>query len=134
MAIPEGALVLRPGEGRHYENLGPMRATFLADGEETDDRYAVSLWWVDPQSPGPGAHKHEENEELFYVTEGTLTFLVGDEWVEAPQGTFLRVPCGVMHDFENRTDERAGLLNVFVPGGFEPMMPKIVEWFRAQES
>ena len=34
-----------------------------------------------------------------------------------------------MHDFENRTDARAGLFNVFIPGGFEPKMPMIVKWF-----
>ena len=33
------------------------------------------------------------------------------------------------HDFENRTDERVGLLNVFLPGGFEENMPAIVKWF-----
>ena len=47
-------------------------------------------------------------------------------------GTFLRIPAGVTHDFENRTAHRAGALNVFIPGGFESNMPAIVEWFRAQ--
>ena len=36
-----------------------------------------------------------------------------------------------MHDFENRGDRRAGVLNLSVPGAFEPAMPGIVEWFRA---
>jgi hypothetical protein len=40
------------------------------------------------------------------------------------------VPANMLHDFENRTDARAGLLNVFIPGGFEDGMPAIVEWFR----
>ncbi|HEY0777107.1 MAG TPA: hypothetical protein VGD56_03995 [Gemmatirosa sp.] len=31
-----------PG-GRHY-GCGPMQTVFLADGGETGDRYAVSLW------------------------------------------------------------------------------------------
>jgi len=38
--------------------------------------------------PGPGAHSHEANEELFYVIEGTMTFLVGDQQVDAAAGTF----------------------------------------------
>jgi mannose-6-phosphate isomerase-like protein (cupin superfamily) len=88
--------------------------------------------WVNPERPGPGAHSHENNEELFYVTEGTLTFLVGDQRVDAPAGTFLRVPAGVTHDFENRTDRRAGALNVSIPGGFESKMPTIVDWYRAR--
>ena len=108
-----------------------MQSVFLADGGETGDRYSVSAWWVAPNSPGPGAHSHDANEELFYVIEGTMTFLVGEGHVDVPAGTFLRIPAGVMHDFENNTTRQAGVLNVFIPGGFESNMPSIVEWYRA---
>jgi mannose-6-phosphate isomerase-like protein (cupin superfamily) len=108
-----------------------MQSVFLADGEETGSRYSVSIWWLDPNRPGPGAHAHEANDELFYVIDGTMTFLVGDRHVDAVAGTFLRIPAGVMHDFENRTAYPAGALNVFIPGGFELNMPGIVEWYRA---
>ena len=108
-----------------------MRAVFKADGEETGNRYCVSEWWLDPHKPGPGAHKHDANEEIFYVLEGTPSMLIGEQWIDAPKGSFLRIPAGVMHDFENRTDARIGLLNVFIPGGFEPMMPMIAKWFGA---
>lgn len=127
------AIVRLPGEGRHYP-CGPMQATFLADGGETGDRYSVSIWRVDPRQPGPGAHSHEANDELFFVFEGTMTFLVGDRHIDAPSGTFLRIPAGTMHDFENRTDAPAAALNVFIPGGFEASMPAIVEWYRSQAS
>ena len=43
---------------------------------------------------------------------------------------FLRIPAGVTHDFRNRTAERVGVLNVFIPGGFERDMPAITDWFR----
>ena len=75
--LPAGVILLAAGEGRHYP-CGPMRSVFLADGAETGDRYSVSIWWVAPGQPGPGAHAHDANEELFYVIEGTMTFLVGD--------------------------------------------------------
>jgi mannose-6-phosphate isomerase-like protein (cupin superfamily) len=109
-------LVLAPDAGRAYE-IGPMRGVFKADGPETGDRYCVSEWFVEPRESGPVPHRHEANEELFLVTEGTMWFLVGEDWVEAPRGTFLRVPAGVTHDFENRSDERAAAFNVFIPGG-----------------
>jgi mannose-6-phosphate isomerase-like protein (cupin superfamily) len=111
-------LILGPGEGRAYE-LGSMRGVFKADGDETGDRYCVSEWSVEPREKGPGPHHHDENEELFLVTEGTMSFLVGKEWIDAPRGTFLRVPAGVTHDFANRTDAPATAFNVFIPGGFE---------------
>jgi hypothetical protein len=38
---------------------------------------------------------------------------------------------GLVHDFENRISERAGLLNFRIPGGSEGNMPAIVGWFNA---
>ncbi|ATC66072.1 cupin [Nibricoccus aquaticus] len=125
------ALILPPGAGRVYE-CGPMRAVFKADETETSARYSASEWTVAPHSPGSGPHSHEENDELFLITEGTLAMRVGDNWVNAPRGTFLRIPAGVVHDFENRTASPATLFNVFIPGGFERMMPDIVAWFASQ--
>ena len=74
-------------------------------------------------------HSHEANVEIFYVLEGTMSFLAGERWVDAPRGSFLRIPAGTTHDFANRGSERAGALNVFIPGGFEPVMPRIVAYF-----
>ena len=128
--LPPGVIVLLPGEGRQYD-CGPMRSIFLADGAESGDRYSASIWYVAPHRSGPGAHSHEHNEELFYVFEGTMTFLVGEQHIDAPAGSFLRVPAGVTHDFENNTAHRTGVFNVFIPGGFESNMAAIVEWYRS---
>jgi mannose-6-phosphate isomerase-like protein (cupin superfamily) len=121
----DGVLFLPPGAGRAYQ-AGPMHAVFKADGAETSDRYCVSEWWLEAGQPGPGPHAHAANEELFYVLEGTMSFLVGAERVDAARGSFLRIPAGTTHDFANRGTVRAGVLNVFIPGGFETMMPRIV--------
>lgn len=121
-------LFLRPGEGRTYP-LGRMQAVFKADHGETGDAYSVSEWWLEPHTSGPGAHSHTDNTELFYVLAGTASILAGEDWLEAPAGSFVRIPATVMHDFENRTDERVGLFNVFLPGGFEENMPAISKWF-----
>jgi mannose-6-phosphate isomerase-like protein (cupin superfamily) len=126
-------IFLAPGAGRHY-HAGPMHAVFKADGLESDDRYCVSEWWLEAGDPGPGPHSHEANEELFYVVEGTMSFLVDADWIDAPRGSFLRIPAGVTHDFANRTGARAGVLNVFVPGGFEPLMPRIVAYMAGEAS
>jgi mannose-6-phosphate isomerase-like protein (cupin superfamily) len=109
-----------------------MRAVFKADGAETAGRYSVSEWTVAPHSAGSGPHSHDESDEIFLITEGIMSVRVGDAWVDAPRGTFLRIPAGVIHDFENRTDHPATLFNVFTPGEFEHMMPDIVGWFSKQ--
>jgi len=109
--------------------MGRIAATFKADGEETAERCSISEWWLEARTTGPGAHKHDE-DDLFYVLEGTMSFLVDGAWLDAGPGSFVLVPGGMLHDFENRSSARAGVLNISVPGGFEPSMPAIVDWFR----
>jgi mannose-6-phosphate isomerase-like protein (cupin superfamily) len=114
--------------------MGPVRAVFKADGAETRGQYSISEWWLDPYTRGPGAHTHEE-DDVFFVIEGTMSFFVGGAWIDAPEGSLVIAPGGTPHDFENRTAERAGALNVSVPGDFEPAMKGkrgIAAWFRAR--
>jgi mannose-6-phosphate isomerase-like protein (cupin superfamily) len=108
--------------------MGRINAVFKADGVETASRYSVSEWWLEACTQGPGIHAHDE-DDLFYVIEGTMSIYVGTEWIDAPKGSFVLIPGGMKHDFENRGSVRAGLLNFSTPGPFEPSMPAIAEWF-----
>lgn len=127
------ALILGQGEGRSYR-LGDMTASFKADEAETAARYSISEWWLEPGCAGPGAHAHEANDDIFYVLAGAPSVLVGETWHVLAPGAFVRVPAGTVHDFRNDGDARAGLLNIYIPGGFERDMPKIVEWFASQSA
>ena len=120
--------MLTPGQGRSY-SMGSISAVFKADGNETAGNYSISEWWLEPFSKGPGAHSHEE-DDVFFVLEGTMSFLIGDAWRDAPKGSFVLAPGGLTHDFENRGAVRAGVLNFSTPGNFEQHMPQIVEWFK----
>jgi len=120
--------VVPPAGGRTYD-LGPrLSAVFKAETEA----YSISEWWLEPDTIGPGAHQHPD-DDLFFVLGGTLNFLVDGKWVDAPAGTFIRVPGGTLHDFRNAGTERAGFLNISSPGGFESAMPAIAEWFRDRD-
>lgn len=120
-------MILRPGEGRSYP-MGRIFALFKADGDETESRYSISEWWLESNTQGPGPHEHAE-DDVFFVIEGTMSFLVNGEWVDAPKGSFVLVPGGSTHDFENRSFARAGVLNFSIPGNFEEEMPAIAQWF-----
>jgi mannose-6-phosphate isomerase-like protein (cupin superfamily) len=113
-------IVRARGEGRLYE-MGRLSAVFKADGAESAGLYSISEWWLEPDTPGPGAHTHPEDDVFFFM---------GDKWVDAAKGAFVLAPGGVPHDFENRSSARAGFLNISAPGNFEEMMPGISEWFR----
>ena len=120
-------IFLAPGEGRAYP-MGRISALFKADGAQTANAYSISEWWLEPNTQGPGSHSHAE-DDIFYVLEGTMSFLMGELWVDAPRGSFVLVPGGTTHDFENRSSLRAGVLNFSAPGNFEQAMPAIADWF-----
>lgn len=121
------SIFLLPGEGRPY-SMGPMSALFKADGDETSGNYSISEWWLEPYTKGPGSHSHDE-DDVFFVLEGTMSFLIDKEWIDAPKGSFVLAAGGTTHDFENRGAVRAGVLNISSPGNFEKHMPQIVSWF-----
>jgi mannose-6-phosphate isomerase-like protein (cupin superfamily) len=121
------AIFLPPGAGRPYP-MGRISAVFKADGGDTRNAYSVSEWWLEPHTQGPGAHAHDE-DDVFYVIEGTMSFLIDGRWVDAPKGSFVLAPGGMPHDFQNRTSSRAGALNFSIPGEFEESMPAIAKWF-----
>ena len=120
-------IFLPPGGGRSYP-MGRMAAIFKADNAETGRAYSVSEWWLEPHSRGPHAHANDD-DHVWYVIEGTMSVLIGDEWIDAPRGSFVLIPGGVRHNFENRSAARAGILNFNSSAGFEDELPAIAKWF-----
>ncbi|HEY4367799.1 MAG TPA: cupin domain-containing protein [Steroidobacteraceae bacterium] len=119
------ALIIAPDRGRHY-SMGRMSAIFKADCAETESRYSISEWWLEPKTKGPGTHAHPE-DHIFYVIEGNLSLLVNGEWLLAERGTYAIIPGGTPHNFENRGSARCGFMSLNAPGGFELKMPAIVQ-------
>jgi mannose-6-phosphate isomerase-like protein (cupin superfamily) len=65
------------------------------------------------------AHVHAEEDDAFYILEGELTFVFGDEEAPAPPGTFVLVPPGVEHGFRNDGAVPVRMLNIHAPAGFD---------------
>ena len=60
-------------------------------------------------------HRHHEFEEAFYVLEGSLEFLLGEEWRGGGRGTAVHVPRNTVHAFRNASGEPARVLVVHTP-------------------
>lgn len=90
---PEKATIaLTAEQGRHYALGDKLSARFLADEAETGARYSISEWRLEPGQEGVGAHSHAENDDIFYVLEGRIEFLLGESWTEFGPGAFVRRP------------------------------------------
>lgn len=69
----------------------------------------------------PGArvplHLHHDQEEWFWVLDGTFTFEVGGEQFELTQGMSLLAPRGVPHRWKNSNDSQGRMLVLVQPAG-----------------
>ena len=128
---PLKPIVSSASEGRMYE-LGAQKSTqvlFKADGEEVANQYAITEWWMEEDGPGPDPHVHENNNELIYVIQGPVSVLIEENWKELETGGLVVIPAGVRHTFANKSDQRVGLLNIFLDGTYEAMMPHIMKLY-----
>lgn len=111
-------LVFGPGEG-DTTDLGVAEFAIKADSEATNGAYSfVEASGTIAATP----HVHYGHEEAYYVIEGAVTFLVGDESVSVEAGSFVLVPRKTMHAF--RSDGEARILILHSPGGFEAYFRK----------
>ena len=116
-------LIIQPGQGRAYP-MGRMFAVFKADRAETESKYSVSEWWLDPGCRLPNQHAHKE-DHVYYVIEGTLTVLLASNAHRAERGAYVIIPGGALHAFENQSPTKTGFISINVPGGFEDDVPEI---------
>jgi mannose-6-phosphate isomerase-like protein (cupin superfamily) len=66
-----------------------------------------------------GFHYHDDQQELYFVHQGTVEFAFGDgETVVAGPGTFVRVDAATNRKFRNVGDEEAVYVAVGGKGGY----------------
>ena len=68
-----------------------------------------------PPGGGPPPHIHRNEDETFYVVEGQIDFLLGDETVTGGPGDFVNVPRGTVHRFRNSGTSAAMMILTFSP-------------------
>ncbi len=118
-------LVKVKGQGRSITIRGAT-ITHKADSADTNGAWSLLEYLAPPHFEGPAPHWHALTSEAFYVLEGTLTFVVGDETITAGQGAFINVPPRVWHGFRNATAEPVRFLTFCAPGGFEAYFDELL--------
>jgi len=63
----------------------------------------------------PPAHRHNGNEEAYFVLDGVVEFHVEEEVFTGDSGSFVLVPSGQAHTFGNTSNEVARLLVLHSP-------------------
>lgn len=122
----ERAIVVGPGEGETIRGPvgGPL--SFKVRGAQTHGALTAFENVVPPGS-GPPLHRHAEQDESWYVLEGRLRFKLDGEMSDAPAGTFVFVPRGAPHQFQNIGEGDARILVLFTPSGMEGFFDRLAE-------
>ena len=112
------AVIVGPGEGTRIEGPvgGPL--AFKVRGEQTNG-VLTALENVIPPGQGPPLHTHANEDESWYVIDGELRFRLDRDVQRAPAGSFVFVPRGTPHCFQNVADAPARILVMFTPAGME---------------
>ncbi|MGI8557556.1 MAG: cupin domain-containing protein [Solirubrobacteraceae bacterium] len=112
------AVVVGPNDGTRIEGPvgGPL--VFKVRGDQTDGAL-TALENVIPPGQGPPLHTHAHEDESWYVIDGELRFRLGGDLQRAPAGSFVFVPRGTPHCFQNIGDTPARILVMFTPSGME---------------
>ena len=115
-----------PGEGGTREHPLGGEVAFKVRGEQADGSL-TAFETVVAAGEGPPLHTHAHEDETLYVLEGEVRFKVGDELHAAPPGSFVFVPRGMRHTFQNVGDEPARILIHFTPSGMERFFDRFAE-------
>ena len=106
--------VVGPGEGRTLKNPIGSPVVLLAVGEQSGG--AVTAFESSPPpGEGPPVHVHADEDEVIYVLEGRLRVSLEGTIHDAAAGSFVFVPRGVAHTWQNSGDEQARILFMFTP-------------------
>jgi quercetin dioxygenase-like cupin family protein len=104
-----------PGGGRTVWLYGePIK--FYALGEDTGGAFTLFEQNVPPRE-GSLPHKHRHEDQAFFALEGDFEFVCDGRAFVAEAGSFVHVPRGTVHAFENVGSGPGRLMIFSIPAG-----------------
>lgn len=91
----------------------------LKVGASETDGLLGAVEAIVPFGYSPSLHVHRHEDEVFYVLEGTVEFVCGNDGFTGEAGAFVFFPRGLAHTFLGCSAPGARVLMLFVPGGLE---------------
>jgi quercetin dioxygenase-like cupin family protein len=114
---PSHCITLSPTEGEFFTIIGGG-VRILIDGAGSAGQ-CVMFEAPIPAGDGPPLHRHEREDELFYVLDGRFKFQVNGKVFIAERGAFACAPRGSIHSFRNIGDSVGKHLITCTPAGIE---------------
>jgi quercetin dioxygenase-like cupin family protein len=110
------------------------RMSWLVRTGDTASSLTIFDFEVAPRSFGAPPHIHKDEDEYFYVIEGELSVLNGEEVVVAPAGSMATLTRGHLHAFWNASDRTTRVLLTIAPGKFGDFFDEVVVRLREEKA
>lgn len=111
------AVVFPRDEQRRGGSRPTSQVRYVAVGGMTGGDFGLFESGLGPGGSGPGPHYHQGFSESFYVLQGRLSVLSGDDRITVGPGELVYVPRYGIHGFSNASDEEdTRFLILFTPG------------------
>ena len=117
MPVDSGVHVV-PGAGDTAGLGDGLAVQFKVVGHQTGGSLAVVEHPIEPRVI-VDPHRHEREDELSYVLQGTVCARVGDTEIEATPGSYVWKPRGVPHTLWNPGPRPARIIEFITPAGLE---------------
>ncbi|MFT3910282.1 MAG: cupin domain-containing protein [Ferruginibacter sp.] len=107
-----------------------VRMSFRLTAQETNNALSVIDVRITPGGEPP-RHVHEREDETNIIHDGTITYFIGDDIINAKKGDIVFMPRGVPHHFVV-TSPTAHCTLIATPGGIEEFFKEISLSFEQQ--
>jgi mannose-6-phosphate isomerase-like protein (cupin superfamily) len=109
------ATIVKPEQARPIKPFG-LDMKVLLSTEATGGAISVLMARHKP-GEGPPDHVHFNQEEMFFILEGTYELTIGDQTATVGPDTIVFIPRNVGHRFKNVGDTTGRMLDWSLPGG-----------------
>lgn len=107
-------IVVQPGQGQSWEMAPGPSATLELLGDATGGSVTLFEETV-PVGTKSTFHLHHDSDEVAWVLDGEITFLIGDEITVGGPGTCAFMPRGVRHAWKNSGTETGRVVFLCTP-------------------
>jgi quercetin dioxygenase-like cupin family protein len=117
MEVKSGHYTLAADAGEAIWFIGTL-ATIKASGALTSNCLSLVEFQHPPGFATP-LHVHHMEDEAFYILEGTIQGIAGDQTWIAGAGAFVWLPQGIPHGYKCVSEEPVRTLAIAIPAGFD---------------
>ncbi len=111
------SIIQQPRDGERLNVVGEQ-IRILADSKVTDGKYVV-FEEISPPGGGPPLHRHDRDDEFFFVVDGAVKFQIDGRESALSAGGAAHVQSGSIHTFANVGSRPSRMIIVCCPGGIE---------------